>query len=597
MSFKLELEKDPSLQKPQKVFFVMFGLLFLIAPFYYQPNLGGEGLNIPHNSSLWIVASWIIAAASFLICRSGKIILPRYWFPLALLPLGAIVTSFIADNNNPAEWVVRLSVIFGGYIFLIALYQFQLTSRQIERGLYIILSMGLIAATYGIIQVQNISTIIDIVPRPNVPTAVGIFQQINIQAAVMATVLTLVFYLVSRPAHKSLNPIVILTLLLTATAASYNIAISGSRVGLLSITIALTLLVLGRWKLFKQAKVLFVGVLLASAIGGFLGSEGLSKAQNKFNRAIAEDMGGMQPDIRWSIYEMSWQLYTEAPVFGHGLGSFQKVFQDKRAEQQVAGNYDLGAAPKFSHPHNEIIFWLIEGGSFAIVGILAAALFTFIQLVRIGWQRGFGYAALLVPIVLHTQVELPFYISNIPWFLLLTLLFLVHQPGKQTYSLNRLSRAAQVTIPIFAVGISLIATNTLVQAQVGNAGLVNYFNTGQKDHKYLQASLKSGYFEDYSTFIILRKSMFIGISQNDPRPVYTFAQWTERQLQISPSLIYYRNLAIAYDYTNRLKQRDGIMKIAMDMYSSNEDLTLLKKQFKLRDENPASAARASKASH
>lgn len=580
----IRLEKDPSLKKPQKVFFVLFGIMFLIAPFYYQPNLGGEGLNVPHNSSLWIVASWIIAAACYVIYKKDRLILPRHWLALALLPLGAIITSYIADNNNPAEWLVRLSVICGGYLYFIALFQFKLTSRQIERSLYILLSMGLIAAVYGVIQTQNIPLILNIVPRGVEPLAIGVFQQVNIQAAVMATTLTLVFYLISRPSHKSLNPIILIALIITALATSYNITISGSRVGLLGIGCSLLLLFIGRGKLLLNSKIPLICVLLATVSGGYLGSQGLASASKKFDRALSsEGIGGVKTDIRWNIYKTSWELYTEAPVFGHGLGSFQKVFQDKRAEHQTKGTFDLGQSPKFSHPHNEIIFWLIEGGSFAIVGILAAALFTLIQLIKLGWQRGFGYAALLVPITLHTQVELPFYISNTPWFLLLTILFLVHQSGKESYSTSKLSKAASTIIPLFATVIALVTTNTLVQAQVGNAGVINYFHTGQKAPVYLQSSLKSQYFEEYTTFLLLRRNMFMGISQNNPEPAKVYAKWAEEQIKVSPSLIYYRNLAIAYDYTNRNKERDKIMKIAMSTYLNNLDLQQLNQQFMQKD--------------
>ncbi|WP_415898624.1 Wzy polymerase domain-containing protein [Neptuniibacter sp. QD48_11] len=576
MTLRLELEKDPSLKKPQKVFFVLFGIMFLLAPFYYQPNMGGEGLSIPHNASLWIIASWIIAAACYIIYKQNRIILPRYWFTLALLPLGAIITSYIADNNNPAEWLIRLSVICGGYLFFIALYQFELTSRQIERSLYILLSMGLIAATYGIIQTQTPPILSGFIPHSPKLTPVGPFQQVNIQASLMATVLVLAFYLIGRPLSKNKNPIIIVSIIITAMAASYNIASSGSRVGTLGITLALTLLFLGRWKIYSKSKLILASVIIASFTGGLLGSQGLEKTSDKFDRI-------MKQDIRWSIYNMSWELYTEAPVFGHGLGSFQKVFQDKRMEAQVAGIYNLGKSPKFTHPHNEFIFWLIEGGTFAILGILAATLYTFIQLTKLGWQRGFGYAALLIPITLHTQVELPFYISNTPWFLLLTILFLVHQSGKKTYSTSKLSKAASTTIPLSATAIALVSTNLLIKAQVGNAGLINYIHSGQKKTIYLQSPLKSQYFENHTTFLILRRNMFIGMSQNDNQHAVLFAQWAEEQIKDNPELIYYSNLAIAYDYTNRNDERDQIMKIAMNTYLNNLDLQQLNQQFMAKD--------------
>lgn len=396
MIFGLQLEQDSSLKKPQRLFFILFGILFLIAPFYYQPNLGGEGLFIPHNSSLWIVASWIIASASFLIYKNQQIILPKHWLGLALLPIGALFTGYIAANNNPTEWIIRISVIIGGYLFFLSLFQYQLKSKHIERSLYIVLAMGLIAGAYGIIQSQtgalNLGHIMPVSPGNQ---AVGIFQQVNLQASIMATLLILTFYLASRPALKSFSLIVKITLIIAAITASFTIAYSGSRVGLVSAIIGLSLLALGRWKLIQNAKIMFSILTLSVILGATLGQSGLTKTTHKLDRAI----GGVEADIRWHMYNLSWQIFTEEPITGHGLGSFQKVFQEERAKYQKNGGSALEAAPRFSHPHNEIIFWLVEGGIIAIIGILAAAIYTFLQLIKLGWQRGFGYAALLLSLI------------------------------------------------------------------------------------------------------------------------------------------------------------------------------------------------------
>jgi O-antigen polymerase len=35
----------------------MLAVLFLVAPFYYHPNIGGEGLRIPNNITVWMMAT------------------------------------------------------------------------------------------------------------------------------------------------------------------------------------------------------------------------------------------------------------------------------------------------------------------------------------------------------------------------------------------------------------------------------------------------------------------------------------------------------------------------------------------------------------
>lgn len=573
----LQLEQDSSLKKTQRLFFILFGMLFLIAPFYYQPNLGGEGLFIPHNSSLWIVASWIIASASFLIYKNQQIILPKYWLGLSLLPIGALITGFVADNNNPTEWVVRLTVIIGGYLFFLSLFQFQLKPKHVERSLYIILAMGLIAGTYGVIHAQtggmNLRYIMPVSPEYK---AVGIFQQVNLQSSLMATLLILTFYLASRPALQNFSFIIKFTLIIATITASFSIAYSGSRVGLISAIIGLSMLLIGRWKLLKNAKLMFVALILSIFIGALLGQSGLTSTASKLNNTI----GGLDADVRWHMYKLSWEIFTQAPITGHGLGSFQKVFQEERARYQKEGGDKLERSPRLSHPHNEIIFWLVEGGITAILGIIAAAVFTLLQLVKLGWQRGWGYAALLFPIILHTQVELPFYISNTHWFLLLFLLFLTHQYNKSVVVTTSLSISAQRSLPIFFLIIAVLSCAILVHAQVGNAGLVNYLKRNQSQPIYLKPSLESAYFREYTTYLLLRRNMFLGIKNNETQPSQAYIEWATESVKTIPAVSSYRDLVVAYHSLNQLTKRDQTLQAALDIYPRNQRLLHFKEKFK-----------------
>ncbi|MDO6592401.1 Wzy polymerase domain-containing protein [Neptuniibacter sp. 1_MG-2023] len=577
-----QLEHDPSLKKPQRLFFILFGCLFLIAPFYYQPNLGGEGLFLPYNGAIWIVASWIIASASFLIYKNQKIVLPKYWLGLALFPIGALATGFIADKNNPTEWIVRLSVIIGGYLFFLSLFQFQLKSKHIERSLYIILAMGLIAAAYGVIQTLTGATnLAFMMPVSTNHSPVGIFQQVNLQASFMATLLVLTYYLSSRPTVRTFSFLIQATLLIAALGASYNIATSGSRVGLLGAALGLLCLFIGRWKLFRQTKIIFIALIIATLAGGILGKSGLEKTADKVDRAI----GGVSADVRWHIYSLSLDIFAQAPLIGHGLGSFQKVFQEERIEYQQQTDSSLRSSPRFSHPHNELIFWLVEGGIVSIIGILAAAIYTLVQLFKAGWQRGWGYAALLFPLVFHTQVELPFYISNTHWFLLLFLLFLTHQHGKKSVKTQKLSMAAQRTIPISFVAISIFTTITLIQTQIASAGIVSYLQRNQSQPQYLRSSLESAYFREYTTYLLLRRNMLIGISNHNKKPAQDYIDWAEQSVKVTPAIVTYRDLAIAYDIIGKEQERDQVLNKALSMFPTHSGLLELQQKLRIKDKN------------
>lgn len=562
---------------PQTLLFILLVLQFVIAPFYYQPNFGGEGLYLPYNSSVWVVAVWIIAAGAFLISRSHRLILPKYWLGLACLPLGALITGFIVETITPTEWLTRLSVITGGYLFFLALFQFKLSSKQIDQLLYIILAFGMVAASYGFFQVFFSKEIYPFIPKSPKNIPIGIFQQVNLQASVMATLLILVYYLISRPTLKSSSLLIKISLCITAFLASYLIAASGSRVGLLGVIIGLAILLIGRWRLLTRNKILCIIILVLTIAGAATQTSGLLKSTAKFDRAI----GGMETDIRWRVYKISWDLFIDSPVTGHGLGSFQKVFQDKRKEYQQQDHLHLGNAPRFSHPHNEMIFWLVEGGLIALSGILIAAIVTFMQLIRLGWQRGLGYAALLIPITLHTQVELPFYISNTHWLLLLFLLFVTHQHGRKNVQTTSLSISANILIPVSFIGIAFFTSWILVQAQMANSDLVKYYASRTTQHELLDKPLNSLYFRDHALFLSLRQKMVEGVKAHDAKPVVEFIKHTEVMLQKVPALNYYIELVNAYHIIGQTELRNKRLQEALDTYEGNSRLKKMEFKFQL----------------
>jgi len=414
---------------------------------------------------------------------------------------------------------------------------------------------------------------------------VGIFQQVNLQASFMATLLVLTYYLSSRPTVRTFSFLIQATLLIAALGASYNIATSGSRVGLLGAALGLLCLFIGRWKLFRQTKIIFIALIIATLAGGILGKSGLEKTADKVDRAI----GGVSADVRWHIYSLSLDIFAQAPLIGHGLGSFQKVFQEERIEYQQQTDSSLRSSPRFSHPHNELIFWLVEGGIVSIIGILAAAIYTLVQLFKAGWQRGWGYAALLFPLVFHTQVELPFYISNTHWFLLLFLLFLTHQHGKKSVKTQKLSMAAQRTIPISFVAISIFTTITLIQTQIANTGIVSYLQRNQSQPQYLRSSLESAYFREYTTYLLLRRNMLIGISNHNKKPAQDYIDWAEQSVKVTPAIVTYRDLAIAYDIIGKEQERDQVLNKALSMFPTHSGLLELQQKLRIKDKNALKA--------
>ncbi len=83
---------------------IMLAILFLIAPLYYHPNIGGEGLRIPHNVTIWLAAILFIALSFRWVIKNKTILLPnKFWLILAF-PVLATLGGFLAGIDQPLKW-------------------------------------------------------------------------------------------------------------------------------------------------------------------------------------------------------------------------------------------------------------------------------------------------------------------------------------------------------------------------------------------------------------------------------------------------------------------------------------------------------------
>lgn len=569
---------DPCAQtRAQRTFFLTFFLLVMVAPFYYQPNLGGEGLMLPYNASLWIAALLLLAAGLMAMLNRPTLIIPRHSGLLMLFPMGLVLGAFLTGIERPAEWLVRLGVIVGGILFWFALFQFRLTRRQIDTALYLLLTSILLQAIIGLSQVMPDSSLSQLLPwvYRNVPS--GVYQQPNLHASMMATGAALALYLATTPGflrrHWSWQLLTLITLLLCTA----NIFTIGSRVGLLGLVAALLLMVMGRTRLLLRRRLTSVALILSLALGagaGMMLNNGLMTALGKLDRLVGE---GVSPDARPHIYRIAWHRFLDAPLIGHGIGSFQREFQDERVEyQQEVPDYALDDK-RFSHPHNELLFWLIEGGSLALLAIAAGAAAVLWQLIQLGWQRGLALAALLLPITLHTQVELPFYISNVHWLVLMFLLFLCFQSGRRQRPAP-FSESARITILGSSVLLPALLITFLTHSLLANAGIIQYMRSKGTQPVHLQTALDNLYFRELGELLWMRTLLYQDIHLKQQDNTALFIEWANQYLEQIPHKQVYQDLARAYLHQGKQQEALRTMARARAIYPKDETLSSLQQQ-------------------
>ncbi|UTW01694.1 O-antigen ligase C-terminal domain-containing protein [Amphritea atlantica] len=583
--------------KPQQAGLWLLGILFIPATLFFQPNLGGEGMSISHNISVWIAAVLVISAATLLMLRDKQFNYPTLWLAMAALPLGMTLLGFIVENFLPTEWLFRQLYILGGFMFVIALFQFRFSPRDIQRSLIIILIAGIAHGLYGISQILW-PGILPLVITPSNKIPYSIFQQINIHASFQATMLMVALFLLSRPLTLKSRPMVILLLLTSIFLSCFIVAFSGSRTGLLSAIAGTLILLICNWRSFLRRKPLMLAVIIAIAAALFMGNQGLDRSTTKLgdlSKRSSEGVANAGSNSRINIYTIAYEVFKQQPLSGHGIGSFQKVWHDQKVDY-LKRFPDANLPPdRLSHPHNELMFWLVEGGLIAIAGILISVIAVIYAAFKCGWRRGLSYIALLIPIGLHTQVELPLYISNVPWFLMLFLIFLVLRHGTKTTPLT-LSRSAEITTGITAVVLFLSVTLVMLQTVKANSGIIRFLQGRMTEPALLKPALSNPFFKDTAELYLMRTLLLRELNAGHGRFAPQFIQWAVPYIEYAPIPQLYIDLSRAYIAIGEKEKAVQTIEDGQARYPKNkglnESVRLIKKAAGMTPQAAESSATA-----
>lgn len=182
--------------------------------------------------------------------------------------------------------------------------------------------------------------------------------------------------------------------------------------------------------------VLFTGLGLDSR-AGLIGRE----LSNSARLTMLHDVGAM---------------ILAKPLLGWGYGGFEYSFAHFRL-QEMPWREVLEVA---GHPHNEILLWWVEGGLPALAGIVIVLVAGALLLKR-AWQRDreqpggarVGLFLVLLPMLVHTQLEYPFYLSAPHWLAFLLLLALL---DGQTGEPRPLPFAKALSLPVAMAAIGML---------------------------------------------------------------------------------------------------------------------------------------------
>jgi O-antigen polymerase len=545
---------------------VLLTALFLVAPFYIQSNMGGAGFDLPYNIAVWIVASWLIALSVYNLISKQQFIIPKLWPFLIAFPSIIVLNGLlVSEAALPDAWLFKQLYIIGGVFFLFGLFQFDLERKAINHILFLIVVASGLHATIGIGQIFIPHDLPEWVPVNNtIPR--GMFQQINVQASFLVTGVIIALYLVTELDFENRAFYQKGILLLAYITSLYIVFASGSRVGLLALVLAVALLILARYKEFKKQAKMTLLIALLSICAFIAGQSDLQKTIDKSAQLTEKSYS----TARIAMYTIGVEIVSQKPLLGHGIGSFLTAWNPQASDFYL--RYPETNLPNYvTHPHNEVLLWMIEGGLLAVIGLILFTVGIFIALYGSGFSCGAAYAALLIPISLHTQVELPFYISSVHWFLWLFLIYIAMKNNTKIIEVN-ISEAATKLIQsvniIFVVIVTLFLFNT-AKAQLD---IYNYLTGKDTGRPHLSVALNNLYTKNYAEQLAMRSNLYANIENNNREGVENFVVWANDYVSKSPELKMYENLISASVFLNPKGKGCDMVKEALTMYAHNEPL-------------------------
>jgi len=520
---------------------------------------------------VWMIATIIIGYSLHLVLKRPTFVIPKYFAYIAAFPILITLSGFVTGVEQPLKWLFRLLFIWGGLAFFFSLFQHRLKQGRLDRILFIVVVSALLQGLVGVAQIWLQTDMPFWLPKSSNGVPSGLFQQINNQATYQVTAIMIVAYLITRPliTHGSKWQQIVLTI--TVACAAYLIAISGSRIGALTLILGLLIIIPALWQRFKHNKKLSLALFLALVIGGTLG--GTVGSGRIVDKTVAMQ-SGYSGSARLGIYTISLDLIKQRPVFGHGVGSFGRVFQYARPDFHKTHPDAVLPSQYASHPHNEILFWLVEGGLIAGVGLLLVLVGVILALKRIGWQRGGAYAAMLLPIAFHTQVELPLYMSVLHWSVFIFLLAVINQSAVShkiktiTVSLSRLTTI--LLIFLFA-GFIVFFAHTIRS----NWDFVAFYK-GEQNENPLPYAYKNPYLSEQARWIDMSAMMYSSIEYDQKDNVQYYINWAEKHLLVKPDVDLYTKLMDAYQFLGDKLAYCSITDRGLALYPQVKRLRLAK---------------------
>ena len=525
--------------KPKDVFYYVFSSYLLIGMHISIKHVGGYGLYLPFNIIGWMFISFLIGLALFQVSRNERLIYSNL-FIYCLIGSALMFLPILFSNNIHAGFaIMRMLGLSGGLILYLSFQQFEFNKEDKIRFLYVMLGSV-------IIQISIRSFFL-------FDPEFGAMAQKNVFATFLATGTTIALFLLLSEKNRIKNIIKQILVFSIPFLSCIHIYYLQSRTGYLSLIVGVGFIILFG---DRRNKNLLIGIGLLF-IGLVVGT--ITKRET-----IAKKTKQYSSNTRLTTYQLTYEMIKDNPILGIGYGNFLSAFRSHYAKRkkddpslETIGNNNM------DHPHNEILFWAVEGGIISLIGLLTIAGAFLIMIWRTKRKSSIAILGLPLPILVHTQLELPFYISLIHWFLFIFIIYMVDSNISKQFKINiEFPSIFCVLSFAFPIIISVYMATTLKTA----SAITRFERTGYKNPLLLVSIDNPHAWQKKYETLIMKLNLNIAKKTNDLDKLNDYINWAEQYVEHSPYLFIYYDLATAYEAIGNGEKAWEIYRYAQYLY-------------------------------
>ena len=525
-----------------RIFLIFLALYSLLGMHFFMHNQGGSGLYLPFNMVGWACVSVLISIGIWHLTLVKQLTFSRtqFWF---LAGFAILLLPFL---NPQAEWNVqaqpRFVAVAAGLLLFFALSQFQFKEQQRYALLYLLLGAVAIEAMFGLTQFFILREGNWLGYNVKINRPYGIFQKDSVFSSFLAAGVAISLYLqrwdevvlTSRWRQILLSVILVVVPLLLVQIQSR----AGNYGTILVVLCMLPVL----WS--YNRRIFWWSVVLLSI--------GLSIGMLVHTSVRSADSYELTSGFRKLYWSHLLTMLSQSPWLGHGYGSFEYTFlHDFYAPEHITPGMRL-MEENLDHPHNEVLFWLHEGGIVAVIGLLIFAVGYIRSLFKCAsWAKRISLLALVLPLLFHSMVEYPFYHSVAHFFLFIVFLWLADAESglQKVYACSYwfLARVVAIIIPLIVVPFMLTG---LQAAYV----LTKYDRAKDKHPQVLVQIINPLPWMMMYEFQMRSVQLTFSAAMHDKAGLESYVDWAKQFLHNTPRAVIYGRLVYALQQLNDNEQ-------------------------------------------